>query len=174
MNTKWKRKLRAQLRDARVLFNESKGSLFLLIVLVMGGAFILRSAYAYPETGESPEYFQAVYSIFTMIFFATDLPFPQIWYLQIFFFLVPILGLLVIADGVLRFGTALINKQARGQKWQVAMASTYQNHIIVCGFGKVGYRVTCELLKFGREVVAIEQDPDAVSLSAPKIWGLLY
>jgi Trk K+ transport system NAD-binding subunit len=80
--------------------------------------------------------------------------------LQVLFFIIPILGLAAIADGVLRFGTALTNKQARGQKWQVAMASTYSNHVIVCGMGKVGYRVTLELLKFGREVVGIELNPE--------------
>jgi Trk K+ transport system NAD-binding subunit len=65
-----------------------------------------------------------------------------------------------VADGVLRFGAALTNKQSRGQKWQVAMASTYSNHVIVCGVGKVGYRVILELLKFEREIVAIEIDPE--------------
>ena len=60
--------------------------------------------------------------------------------------------------GLFRFGSALLNKQERGQKWQVAMASTYKGHVIVCGLGKLGYRVILELLEFGREVVGIELD----------------
>ena len=71
------------------------------------------------------------------------------------------MGLAVVADGVLRFGTALINKQSRGQKWQVAMASTYRDHIIVCGVGKVGYRVILELLKFKKDIIAIEDNKPA-------------
>ena len=38
------------------------------------------------------------------------------------------------------------------------MASTYNNHIIVCGAGKIGYRVILELLKYERDVVVIESD----------------
>ena len=36
------------------------------------------------------------------------------------------------------------------------MASTYSNHIIVCGAGKIGYRVILELLNYEQDVVAIE------------------
>ena len=32
----------------------------------------------------------------------------------------------------------------------------YRDHVIVCGLGKVGYRVVLELLRFGKDVVAIE------------------
>jgi Trk K+ transport system NAD-binding subunit len=82
---------------------------------------------------------------------------------------------MVVADGVIRFGVALTNKKERGQKWQIAMASTYNNHVILCGLGKVGYRVALELLKLDREVVAIELDPQgrfiekAKALSIPVI-----
>jgi phosphoglycerate dehydrogenase-like enzyme len=72
-------------------------------------------------------------------------------------FVVPILGLGVIAEGVIRFGVMLFNKQVRKGEWQVAVASTFRNHIVVCGLGKLGYRVVEQLLQFGEEVVGIEQ-----------------
>jgi Trk K+ transport system NAD-binding subunit len=40
------------------------------------------------------------------------------------------------------------------------MASTYKDHVIICGLGKVGYRVALELLKMGRDVVGIELNGD--------------
>jgi Trk K+ transport system NAD-binding subunit len=160
MNRNWIRRVRAQLRDARVLLKESRISLFLFAGLVLGGALILLFSYSSPDHVARLTFVEALHAVFSLIFFEITLPFPEVWYLQVFFFLVPILGLAVIADGVVRFGMALTNKQARGQKWQVAMASTYQNHVIICGFGKLGYRVALELLKFGREVVAIETNPD--------------
>jgi Trk K+ transport system NAD-binding subunit len=155
------RTLRAQLRDLRVLFLESWVPLLLFAVLVTGGAFLFHLFYRHPQTEQSPSLIQALHHTFALIFFEITLPFPgpHQWYLQILYFVVPVLGLAVVVDGLLRFGTALLNKQARGQKWQVAMASTYKNHIIVCGMGKVGYRVTRQLLDFGREVVGIESDP---------------
>lgn len=172
MNTNWKRWLRAQWRDARVLFNESRLSLLLFAALVLGGGLVLHLAYRFPGDGARLGYGEAVYDVFTMIFFEISLPFPEVWYLRVFFFLTPVLGLLIVADGVVRFGAALTNKQSRGQKWQVAMASTYQNHVVVCGFGKVGYRVALELLKFGREVVAIDMNPDGRFVERAKEMGV--
>jgi len=157
----FRRTLRAQWRDLRVLFQESRNSLILFVLIVIGGALVFRFLYTYPDSNQHPRFGQAVHATFALIFFETLLPFPEQWYMQIFFFIIPILGLAAVADGVLRFGAALTNKQARGQKWMVAMASTYNKHVVVCGMGKVGYRVTLELLKYGREVVAIENNPES-------------
>jgi Trk K+ transport system NAD-binding subunit len=102
----------------------------------------------------------AVYATFMLLLAETPLPFPRASWLQILFFITPIVGLAVAADGVLRFGVALFNRRERKEAWQVAIASTYRNHIVVCGLGKVGYRVTKELLRLGEDVVGIERNPD--------------
>ena len=172
MKRQLRRTLRAQLRDLRVLFRESWISLFLFLIIVTGGAVLFYLFYSYPETGQHPSFVEALHATFALIFFELVLPFPEQWYLQSLFFDIPILGLAVVADGLLRFGTALLNKQARGQKWQVAMASTYSNHVIVCGMGKVGYRVTLQLLKFGREVVGIEQSPEGRFVEKARALGI--
>lgn len=167
-----RRTLRAQLRDMRVLFRESWVSLSLFVAIIVGGALVLHFLYTYPDTGQHPRFSEALHATFALIFFETLLPFPRQWYSQALFFVVPILGLAVVANGVLRFGTALLNKQARGQKWQVAMASTYNNHVIVCGMGKVGYRVTLHLLDFGREVVGIESNPEGRFVEKTRALGI--
>lgn len=154
----FRRTLRAQWRDVRVLFRESRTSLILFLVVLGGGALIFHHFYVYPDTQTHPSYGEALHATFALVFFETLLPLPPQWYLQIFFYLIPILGLAAVADGVLRFGAALMNKQSRGQAWQIAMASTYEDHVILCGVGKVGYRVLLELLKFERDVVAIERN----------------
>jgi len=160
MKQRRRHNFRAQLRDARVLFKESRVSLFLFVAIVTGGALAFHLFYSYPDTGQHPPLIEAMHATFALIFFETLLPLPEQWYLQALFFVIPILGLAIVADGLLRFGSALLNKQVRGQKWQVAMASTYSNHVIVCGLGKLGYRVTLQLLEFGQEVVGIEVNPE--------------
>lgn len=148
--------LKAQLRDLRVLWHETRFSWFLFIgILFLGSTAIYL---AYPDPGMTPG--KAFYATFTMIFFEHILDFPQNFLLQVLFIIIPILGLASVVDGIFQFGMALVNKRARGQKWQVAMASIYRHHIIVCGFGKVGYKVSQELLKFEREVVAVERNPE--------------
>jgi Trk K+ transport system NAD-binding subunit len=166
------RQLRAQLRDARVLFRESRKALILFVAIVVGGALIFHFFYVNPKTGQHPPFSEALHATFALVFFETLLPFPGQWYLQILFFIIPILGLAAVADGVLRFGTALLDKQSRGQKWEIAMASTFSNHVIVCGLGKVGYRVILELLKLGRDVVGIESNPDGPFVDKTKALGI--
>lgn len=170
-----RRALRAQLRDAWVLLQESRTALLLFVALVLGGALAFYFFYTDPHTGESIGFAEALYGTFSLVFFQGTLDFPRQWYLQLLFFVIPIIGLFVAVDGVIRFGVALTNKQERGQKWQIAMASTYSGHVIICGMGKVGYRVALELLKFDREVVAIERDGEgrfvekALALGIPVI-----
>jgi len=172
MKRQWRRTLRAQLRDTRILLRESWVSLFLFMILLIGGALLFHLVYTYPDTGQHPSFSQALHATFTLIFFEMILPFPEKPYLQVLFFLIPILGLVVVADGLLRFGTALLNKQARGQKWQVAMASTYKDHTIVCGLGKLGYRVTQQLLGFGQDVVGIEINPEGRFVDQARALGI--
>jgi voltage-gated potassium channel len=153
----WKHYVVANVRDLWVLVRQFRVSLFLFIILLLAGGPTLHLFYAEPRTGRQPGYIEAVYGVFTLVFFQMAFPFPQHGLLlQLFFFAVPIIGLAIIADGLVRFGVALFDKQARGEWWQMALASTYRNHIIVCGLGKVGYRVVKQLLEFGEDVVGIE------------------
>jgi voltage-gated potassium channel len=151
------RYLRASLRDTWVLVREFRNSLLLFAGLLLLGGLILWRFYVFPETGQGLGFSQALHAVFTLIFFETNIPYPRSGLLQVLFFAVPILGLGVIAEGVLRFGVMLFNKQVRKGEWQVAVASTFRNHIVVCGLGRVRYRVAEQLLQFGEEVVGIEQ-----------------
>jgi len=171
MRHRWQRTVRAELRDIRVLLQESWIPLFLFFVILVGGALLFHRFYRFPD-GEHPDFGKSLFGTFSLIFFSPSLDFPEPGWLRALYFLIPILGLATVVDGVLRFGVALISKRDRGQKWQVAMASTYDNHVIVCGIGRVGYRVIVELLKYGRDVVAIEQNPDGRFVEKAKGLGI--
>ncbi len=168
----WRRSLRAQARDARVLLGESRGALILFATILIFGGLALRTFYVNPETGDRLNLTESVYAVLGMIFFQNQLPLPENPGLRVLFFVIPIVGLVAVADGVLRFGAALIDKQSRGQKWQAAMATTYSNHVIVCGLGKVGYRVAQELLKMGRDVIGIEQNPEGRFVEQAQALGI--
>jgi voltage-gated potassium channel len=170
--SRFTRRIRAEWRDLRVLLNESRVSLWLFVSIVVGGATIFHWFYTFPGTNEHPPFALALYGTFGLIFFEGVLPFPDQWYLQPLFFIIPILGLAAVLDGVGRFGSALLDKQARGQKWQVAMASTFQHHIIICGLGKTGYRTALELLRFQREVVAVESNENGRFVEQAKALGI--
>ena len=155
-----RRYLRALWRDTRVLVRQFRLSLSAFAVLLCGGTLALRFFYVYPETGQHLSWAEALHATFMFIFAETILPLPKALGLQILFFAIPPIGVAVVADGVLRFGVALFNRRERKEAWQVAIASTYRDHILVCGLGKVGYRVVKELLRLGENVVGIEQNPE--------------
>ncbi len=158
--TNWRRHLRASLRDLFVLLREFRTTLILFSLLLVISALAFALFYETPDTGERLTAGEALYGAFTLLFFQSSLSFPANFWLEILFFIIPVIGLGVLADGVLRFGVMLFNKRARKEEWQVALASTYRNHIIVCGLGKLGYRVARQLMEFGEEVVGIEQVVD--------------
>ena len=139
-----RRYLRASLRDTWVLVREFRNSLLLFAGLLLLGGLILWRFYVSPETGQGLAFSQALYAVFTLTFFETTIPYPDGGPLQVFFFVVPILGLGVIAEGVIRFGVMLFNKQVRKGEWQVAVASTFRNHILQhLGPGRASLRRRC-------------------------------
>jgi voltage-gated potassium channel len=175
---RWKRYLLANWRDVRVLLRQFYIPLFLFVASILLGGLVFDLLYA----GQNAEiqdltYVEAVYAIFSMIFFGQSVPFPQQWYLQIFFFVMPVIGIGLIAQGVINFGVMLFNKSSREDEWQVAIASTYKEHVIVAGIGRLGYRIVQQLHDFGEEVVGIEIDPEnefvrrVMDLKIPVVLG---
>jgi Trk K+ transport system NAD-binding subunit len=166
------RSVRAQVRDTYVLLLESRVSIILFFLVWLGSAVAFAFYFHEPGRPIGISWGEALWKSFTLIFFGPESDYPEHGLLRFLYYVVPIAGLIIIVDGLLRFGTAFFDKQVRGQKWQVAVASTYDNHIIVCGLGKVGYRTTLELLKFKREVVGIESNNDGRFLEALRDLGI--
>lgn len=69
-----RRTLRAQLRDIRVLIQESRGSLLLFLLVLLGGALIFHFFYTFPDTNTHPSFSKALHATFALIFFETLLP----------------------------------------------------------------------------------------------------
>ena len=103
---------------------------------------------------------EALYLGFAQLLFQLQPLPPPVW-LQALFFLAPAVGLTLVARGALSAGLLIFDKRNRREAWQMALASTYRDHIIVCGLGKVGYRVVGQLLATGHGVVGVERRPDA-------------
>lgn len=172
----WKRYLLANWRDTRVLLREFRWPLLGFTGSILLGGLLFKLLYTHSQV-ESLSYAEAVYTVFAMIFFEPIVPLPQLWYLQVFFFLMPIVGLAFIAQGIVNFGVALLNKKTREGEWQVSLASTYKDHVVVAGLGRLGFRIVQQLLKFNEDVVAIEIDPKTefvqrvLDLKVPVILG---
>jgi Trk K+ transport system NAD-binding subunit len=140
-----------------------------LLLAILGTAFIFQASYnGVKPGGESYEYLtyvKAVYAVVNMTFFQlTYADMPPGGELDIFAVVVPPVGLALftfLGLKVVRFIRIAFVRTERGQDWQEAVVeSTVKNHTIICGLGRVGYRVARQLLlEYDQALVGIEQTP---------------
>ena len=169
---RWYRSLTHSIRDTFVLLRQFRGSLLIFSLAIIGGGvlyFILAQRAGDTEVDSLPE---AVFLILSMIFLQANTDFPRAWYLELFFFLMPVVGLGILAQGAADFGVLLFNRRARGEAWQVAVAETYSNHIVIVGIGHLGFRVARALHEMGESFVIVEQNPEAELLSHAHDWNV--
>jgi Trk K+ transport system NAD-binding subunit len=68
----------------------------------------------------------------------------------------PIIGLMILAQGLADFGSLLFNRRARNKEWEMAVASTMNRHIVLVGLGHLGFRVAQKLYEMGENIVVVE------------------
>ncbi len=143
--------------------------IFLIAILLGGVGYYLLSNYAGEPLGNMLE---ALYQVLTMTFLQTGGDFPHTWYLGIFYFIMPIIGLIILAQGVTEFSMMLFNRRARGKEWEMAVTSTYNNHIILVGLGHLGFRVAQEINNMEQDIVLIEANPKADLIASIKAMDI--
>ena len=177
MLSRWKRfpglrRLALDLRDTLIVFSQFRGALLAFAVVVLAGGFgyFLLAQEAGELRPSSPA--EGFFLILSMIFLQANVDFPAVWYLQLFFFVMPLLGLGILGQGVADIGVLLFNRQARGEAWQVAVAKTFSNHLVLVGLGHLGFRVARALHELGEPFVCIEQNPEADLASQVMAWDV--
>jgi Trk K+ transport system NAD-binding subunit len=165
------RQWKAGWRDTIILLKEFQGPLLLFTVAVVGGGF----AYAAiaDVAGEPVQSVSAaIYVVLTAAFLQPVGDFPKYFGLQLFHFLMPVVGLIILAQGLADFGSLLFNRRARSREWEMAVASTMNKHVVLVGLGHLGYRVAQRLSEMGENVAAIELNPDLHTAVAARGMGI--
>lgn len=146
----------------QVLFGEFK-----IFLITVTSAFVVSTLllyFIYP-TNELPSHHHSLlgvaYDVLLLTFFEQPIPFVDDWRLVPVFFGLPILGLLVIVDGAIRLGSLVVHARSYSREWQKLVASSYHDHVIICGLGNVGKRVIDHLVNFEDEIVCIESNEDS-------------
>jgi voltage-gated potassium channel len=112
---------------------------------------IRRCAESPPDFGES------LYAVYTQLFFQQSMPLPHAPIARTIFWLSPLVGAVLIAEGILKIGAELFSADARHRLWVRVVTERMRDHVVVCGLGHVGYRVVEELQRLGEPIVAIER-----------------
>lgn len=155
----------------RSLAREFRFTLIAAVVLLAAGTVLYH--YSAPEgAGSTPPWGLALYTTWMMLVGEPVYGRPAEWYLQIINGLYPLLGVALIGEGIVRFALLMVSRRHGEKEWMQVMASTYRNHVVLCGIGHLGYRVLEQLLLMDRDVVAIEKDPDVRFVAMAKETGV--
>jgi voltage-gated potassium channel Kch len=132
----------------------SPNALAILLVLVLS-AFFFSAMEAWPEASPAQCFVNAFYM---MTVEAVEV--PDLWYIEVFVFVLPLLGLLLAAEGLISATVLFFNRSQRQGEWNAVVASTYKGHYVICGLGQFG-SVLCEgLHQAGIQVVVVDVTDD--------------
>ena len=129
-------------------------------IAIIGGGLLY---YSLSQTTDTPinTPVEGMYHVLGLTFLQPMEEFPDSGYLQAFYFLMPLIGIGIFAQGFTEFGVLFFNRRARSKEWEMAVASTFSKHAILVGLGHLGYRVVHNLYKMDQDVVVIEKNPKA-------------
>jgi voltage-gated potassium channel len=168
------RPIRAMWRDTVLLIRQFFLPLAVFVIAVfISGVLYYNLARQLGESVGSSDLGEAFYHVMGLTFFqplGDEL--PNDFRLEIFYYVMPIIGLVVLALGLTDFGILFFNRSQRSKEWEMAVASTFQDHIVLVGLGHLGFRVVQEINGLDRDVVVIERDPEDELIAQTQFMGV--
>jgi voltage-gated potassium channel len=141
-------------RYGAYVLHELRWPLLVILLLIFGGGTLFSLTLRLP-------YGKACFGVFMLMLGEPTLDFPDVWYDQLLFFAIPIIGIGAVADSVVRLGYLIFTSKRKLQEWWIMEASSYRKHVVVAGLGRVGYRIVRELLSLREPVVVIERNRES-------------
>jgi voltage-gated potassium channel len=166
-----RRGLKIGIRYAIGLLREFRWTLLGLTLTLLAGASLY--ATAPPQAFASPPPALAGWPLLVawMNLFGEPLVAPQVWYLAAVEALFPLIGFVLIGEGIIRLGILMFSRRLGEKEWMTVMASTFRDHVIICGLGHLGYRLLGQLQARDQELVVIERDPSCGFLGRARECG---
>lgn len=125
------------------------------------------------RAGEALADFQGtLYAVYRQLFFEPVESLPARPVARTIVWLTPLVGVLLVAQGLVKVGATVFEKDSRRELWDSIMTDQMRGHIVVCGLGHVGYRVVEELRRLGEEIVGLESNPDGSFVEVVRGWGI--
>ncbi len=152
-----------------VMLREFRYTLSALAVAVLLGATVYRGT---PAAGGSPlNWAEAIYHSWMALLAQPRDSTPPTWGIGLMCGIYPVLGFVLIGEGIVRLALLMISRRQGQKEWMRVMASTYRDHIVLCGLGHLGFRVLEQLIALGLPVVVLEKHRDSRHLTHARELG---
>ncbi|HVE86106.1 MAG TPA: NAD(P)-binding protein, partial [Myxococcales bacterium] len=150
----------ANLRYLWALVARFRVTVILGTILFLAAPLAFRLLYVGPG-GERITYGAAIHHVYFLLYGQPSLPYVGIPVLEALNVAIPPFGIIVLVDGMVRFAYLYFAKHRDDKEWIAVLSQTMRGHVVVCGAGRIGFRVCEQLLTLGREVSVIEKREDA-------------
>ncbi|HZX96696.1 MAG TPA: NAD(P)-binding protein [Myxococcales bacterium] len=151
-----KRVLQAQALYFWALLKRFRITFLMLVVLVVGGGSLLHVLLL--RAGKPVGLGRSIVAAYFLLFAQPIIDIPDNGPVELLAVLIPPLGISTVAGGLLRFAYLFFAKTRNDKEWFAVLAQTLKDHVIVCGAGRVGFRVFEQLHKLSVPMVLIEKD----------------
>lgn len=140
----------------KTLLSEFRGTLVLLTVLIALAALLHNVTPAQRLGGSALSVGDSVFAGWMALLAQPQCAIAP-WYLKIIYCVYPILGFILIGEGVVRLALLMVSRRQGEKEWMQVVASTYRDHVILCGLGHLGSRVLEQLVASHTPVVVLER-----------------
>ncbi|USN99784.1 MAG: NAD-binding protein [Phycisphaeraceae bacterium] len=153
---RWRRRALREWCFSLTVFHRLKVQIAVLMLLLFGGGLLFQ------HLGEAGDVsiIRAMYYTWSLLFGEPPVSFPDNPVLESLYFIVPVIGLTVVLEGMVEFTLLLRDRRRSEREWCRAMCAALSGHVIIVGLGRLGYRCFTLLRRLGTPVVVIENDPD--------------
>lgn len=134
---------------------------FFNATLLFGLMPLVYTSWYRPPDGSQLRWGEALHHVYFLLFGQPSLAYVDNWLIEALNILIPPFGLATVVDGGVRFAYLFFAKHRLEKEWIEVITESMRDHIVVCGAGRVGYRVVEQLLKVGQQVVVIEKNESA-------------
>lgn len=165
-----RRKLHAQLLYLWTLLKRFRVTFFMLFLLVFGGGVLMHILLL--RAGRPVGLGRSIVAAYFLLFAQPIIDIPDNGAVELLAVLIPPLGITTVAEGLVRFAYLFFARERNDKEWFSVLAQTLKDHVIICGAGRVGFRVFEQLQKLGVPMVMIERDESKPFLAGIRAAGV--